>query len=428
MILSDSPIIREQYSAHLPALHVLHNLGWHFLTTAQCLTLRGSTREVLLKTRLIEVLQIRRFEYKGESFPLSPGGIDQIVREISAINLGEGLLPANERLYAKLLFGITITEFMPDGKRHQPTIAVVDWMNPDANIWEMTEEPEILSAHGTHSRLPDIVCYVNGIPLVVIEAKRPESKTNSKAIVQEGISQHLRNQRQDEIQNLYAYAQLLISISQVDGRFGTTTTAAKFWSRWREEEFSDEHVTAIKNQQLDANARGALFEGKTVDYSAYEEQIRRMVDKQIIGTEVRESSPVVRMRGGYIEVAVPRRDPMTVRMALDCWYRERARLVFGEHLDALASSIQWIRRNPDMRLQIMKVQWGSCSPAGCLTLNPHLVKAPRECIDYVLLHELCHLKEHNHSQKFYGLLERHLPGWRHTKKRLDELADVILNT
>jgi predicted metal-dependent hydrolase len=134
------------------------------------------------------------------------------------------------------------------------------------------------------------------------------------------------------------------------------------------------------------------------------------------------------MRGGYIEVAVPRRDPMTVRMALDCWYRERARLVFGEHLDALASSIQWIRRNPDMRLQIMKVQWGSCSPAGCLTLNPHLVKAPRECIDYVLLHELCHLKEHNHSQKFYGLLERHLPGWRHTKKRLDELADVILNT
>lgn len=80
-----------------------------------------------------------------------------------------------------------------------------------------------------------------------------------------------------------------------------------------------------------------------------------------------------------------------------------------------------------MRLQIMKVQWGSCSPAGRLTLNPDLVKAPRECIDYVLLHELCHLKEHNHSRNFYRLLERHLPRWRRNKERLDELADIVLN-
>ena len=62
----------------------------------------------------------RRIPCSDESFPLSPSGIDQIIRELSAINLGEGLLPANERLYAKLLFGITVTEFMADGKKHQP--------------------------------------------------------------------------------------------------------------------------------------------------------------------------------------------------------------------------------------------------------------------------------------------------------------------
>jgi type I restriction enzyme R subunit len=184
--MTQVPQTREQYSAHLPALHLLCNLGWRFLTTAQCLVLRGTTREVLLKPRLIEVLKSRRFEYKGEWFPLSPSAMDQIVREISAINLGEGLLPANERLYAKLLFGITVTEFMPDGKKHQPTVAVIDWTNPEANTWEVTEELEVLSAQGTHTRLPDIVCYVNGIPLVVMEAKRPESSTSSKAMVQEG--------------------------------------------------------------------------------------------------------------------------------------------------------------------------------------------------------------------------------------------------
>jgi predicted metal-dependent hydrolase len=140
-----------------------------------------------------------------------------------------------------------------------------------------------------------------------------------------------------------------------------------------------------------------------------------------------ETPATVRLWGGYIEVAVPARDPMAVREALSHWYRGRARLVLEERLEALASSLQWIRKAPAMRLQTMKVQWGSCSPAGRLTLNPHLVKAPRECIDYVLLHELCHLKEHNHSQKFYSLLERHLPRWRRKKERLDELADIILN-
>ena len=76
----------------------------------------GSTREVLLRSRLVEVLQTRRYEYKGQSYPLSSSGIEQIVRELSALSLAEGLLPANERLYGKLALGITVTEFMPDGR------------------------------------------------------------------------------------------------------------------------------------------------------------------------------------------------------------------------------------------------------------------------------------------------------------------------
>lgn len=210
------------------------NLGWNFSTTANALALRGGTREVLLRSRLIDVLRDRRYEYKGEWYPLSPSGIEQIVRELSALSLAEGLMPANERLYGKLALGITVTEFMPDGKKHQPTIAVIDWTDASANRWDVTEELEVLSAQGTHHRTPDVVAYLNGIPLVVIEAKRPESGGGShpsKAMVQEGISQHLRNQRPDEIPNLFAYAQLLLSISQTEGRYGTTHTAAKFWAK-----------------------------------------------------------------------------------------------------------------------------------------------------------------------------------------------------
>lgn len=136
----------------------------------------------------------------------------------------------------------------------------------------------------------------------------------------------------------------------------------------------------------------------------------------------------VLLRGGYIEVTATGSNREAVRGALIDWYRERARIVLSERLDIVASSVRWMRSAPPVRLQAMKVQWGSCSPAGRLTLNPNLVKAPRECIDYVLLHELCHLKEHNHSRRFYRLLDRHRPQWRREKERLDNLADFILNT
>lgn len=271
--MSALPQTREQYSAHIPALHLLINLGWHFLSTAQALALRGSTREVILKPRLIEVLQTRRFDYKGESFPLSPSGIDQILRQVQAVNLTEGLLPANERVYQMLTLGVTVTEFMPDGKKHQPTIALVDWNDATANRWDVTEELEVLSTHGTHHRVPDVVAYVNGLPLVVIEAKRPDASHMGQAMVEEGISQQLRNQRPDEIAQLFAYAQLLLAVSPTEARYGTTSTPMKFWARWREEEFSDAQLREWKNLPLSTDAEAALLAGKPSKLQSYFRQL-----------------------------------------------------------------------------------------------------------------------------------------------------------
>jgi predicted SprT family Zn-dependent metalloprotease len=69
--------------------------------------------------------------------------------------------------------------------------------------------------------------------------------------------------------------------------------------------------------------------------------------------------------------------------------------------------------------------WGRCSPHGRITLNPHLVKASRECIDYVILHELCYIAEHNHSESF-RLMSQVMPGWEKTKERLDGMAARLL--
>ncbi|OUL98013.1 DEAD/DEAH box helicase [Variovorax sp. JS1663] len=212
---------------------MLCHLGWNYIGADECLAARGSTRDVLLKPRLIEVLQMRRFDYKGQPHPLSPGAIDQILRELSTIGLGEGLLAANERLYARLASGITVTEFMPDGRKHRPTIPLIDWRDAGANRFDVTQAMQVLSSHGTHHRTQGIVGFVNGIPLVLIEAGHGDDAC-------EGIDEHLRNQRDDEIPHLFAYAQLLLSLGRIESRYGTTATPARLWARWAlDEEFGD---------------------------------------------------------------------------------------------------------------------------------------------------------------------------------------------
>lgn len=138
--------------------------------------------------------------------------------------------------------------------------------------------------------------------------------------------------------------------------------------------------------------------------------------------------PSVKLRQGRFEVFTddPERD--RVRSLLGLWYRDRARVIFSQRLSVVASQLTWLRETPRWRLLTMKRQWGSCSPGGVLSLNPHLIKAPSACIDYVLLHEMCHLKHHNHSQNFYRLLDRHLAEWPAVKRRLDEMAEQLLST
>ncbi|WP_177421025.1 type I restriction endonuclease [endosymbiont of Lamellibrachia barhami] len=270
--MSTLPETKEQYSSHIPALKTLLALGWEYLSPAACLKKRGGNRSVVLKDELIESLKRRRFEYKGEEYPLSPNAIEQIVRELSSPGLNEGLLTASERIYDKLCLGITVTEFI-DGKKHSPTIPVIEWDEITNNSFLVTEEMEVLSTAGTHTRRPDLVCFVNGLPLVVIEAKRPDSGNPNKNMIDEGISQSIRNQKNDEIPGLFAYAQLLLSISNTDGRYGTSKTIRKFWARWREEEFAEAHFHQIKNMPLKPEAHAGLFADKPARVCSYFEQL-----------------------------------------------------------------------------------------------------------------------------------------------------------
>lgn len=147
---------------------------------------------------------------------------------------------------------------------------------------------------------------------------------------------------------------------------------------------------------------------------------------QLKVVEDRKVDSVVHLKGGLLSVVLPRADTAAVRRRLNVWYRERADAYFRKRLSELVQKTPWVEAMPSVKLVTMRRQWGSCSPSGSINLNPHLIRAPRECVDYVLLHEICHIREHNHSKEFYALLDKVQPGWRPIKARLDGMAELLL--
>jgi len=135
----------------------------------------------------------------------------------------------------------------------------------------------------------------------------------------------------------------------------------------------------------------------------------------------------VKLSRGRFAVQCKEVSSSKVKALLEGWYKEHAHQVFERRLNARVSEMEWLDKAPPMTVRLMKKQWGSCSPKGRISLNWNLVKAPMDCIDYVITHELCHLKEHNHSKKFYALMDKLYPDWKPVKAKLDGMAEMLLN-
>lgn len=129
-----------------------------------------------------------------------------------------------------------------------------------------------------------------------------------------------------------------------------------------------------------------------------------------------------------IRVILPERCAAeTVRGLLLDGYRRLALDELATRLQAVSAQAPWTRRRPPpLRVRRMKASWGTCSVDGIITLNPLLLRAPSHCIDYVIVHEVCHLREHNHSDRFYALQEQLFPAWRQAKQHLFDRGHLYL--
>jgi predicted metal-dependent hydrolase len=135
-------------------------------------------------------------------------------------------------------------------------------------------------------------------------------------------------------------------------------------------------------------------------------------------TEAKSNS--VHFRGSYFEIQARRKS--NSKPLLLQWYRERAKIKFAEIAEPWIQRFEKYDVKPEaIYLHEMPKRWGSCTPKGKIILNPELIKAPRPCIEYVVIHELCHLVHPNHTPAFIQLQEKVMPDWQKWKMKLDTL-------
>lgn len=130
------------------------------------------------------------------------------------------------------------------------------------------------------------------------------------------------------------------------------------------------------------------------------------------------------MRGFFRVIVKGKISPERTKTLLEDWYRCYAKEVFHERLMVCHKKLH--REDiplPNLKVRKMVSRWGSCSSKGAITLNLSLVKTPKDCIDYVIIHELCHCRIKHHGPKFWKLLYKLMPDFEERRKKLKHYAD-----
>ena len=248
----------EKHLSQIPALQLLANLGYRYLTPTQALAMRGGRlSNVLLEEVLRDSLKrINRIQHKGGDYLFSEENLQTAIQRLKNVKY-DGLLKTNETVYDLLTLGVALEQSV-EGAVRSFTLNYIDWKNPENNIYHVTAEFSVERTRSHETARPDIVLFVNGIPFAVIECKSPNTE------VAQALSQMIRNQRDEYIPTLFTYAQLVIGSNKNHCKYATVGTAAKYWAVWREErEEKDEDGAALRavlDQPLPQEAKAGLYE------------------------------------------------------------------------------------------------------------------------------------------------------------------------
>ena len=224
------PIANEMTTSQRPAIEVLQKLGYKYISEEENKNLRNNIlTDVIFKDILAKKLnEINSYEYKGEKYKFSASTIGQAIKDLNE-DLVTGLISTNEKIYDLLTLGKSYQENMIDGTKRSFDIKYIDFEHPENNDFYVTEEFSVLRMNGKDYARPDIVLFVNGIPLAVIECK------DASVPIIQAISQNIRNQKPDYIPQLFKFIQIVMAANKNETKYATCGTPDKFWSTWNEQ-------------------------------------------------------------------------------------------------------------------------------------------------------------------------------------------------
>jgi type I restriction enzyme R subunit len=255
----------EKFQSQVPALQLLVALGFTPLSQEEALSLRGGRlRNVVLDDVLAEqLMRINRFTHRGREYAFDLEDAHEAMRRLKPTpDRLKGLRGTNQDIYDTLILGTTITKSI-DGDSKSYSFRYIDWGNPENNAFHVTAEFSVERAASSQAKRCDIVAFVNGIPILVIENKRPTES------LKKADSQLIGYQNEDNIPQFFHFAQLLISMNRTGARYATVGTKSKFWAEWRDEEDTDEAITRFANRGLTAEEKRAVFSGDFTGARAY---------------------------------------------------------------------------------------------------------------------------------------------------------------
>ena len=238
---------KENNISQIPALKMLQKLGYKYLSPDEVMRLRGNSTsnvllEPILRDQLTRINTVQVSSYRTTMF--SEQNIIAGIDALKNLPMSEGYISASQAVYDLLTAGKTLEQIV-DGDKKSYVMQYIDWNNIENNVFHVTEEFAVSRTGMNDTYRPDIVLFVNGIPLCIIECKRPDIKDS----LNQAISQHLRNQKEDGIRSLYVYSTLLLATNVNEVSYATTGTPKKFWNKWTEQ-FADKTAEELYRYKL----------------------------------------------------------------------------------------------------------------------------------------------------------------------------------
>ena len=273
-IKADFDEIRQ---SQLPFVEVLISMGYIYISPEEVMRQRdNNTSKFILKEIAAKAfMEINEYEFYGQTYKFSEKNVYDAVEDLENLPF-EGLIDTSKVVYNMIMpktGGKTIKVFH-GGKSISKSFRFIDFAQSENNVFHVTVE---YKASGKSNIRPDIVCFVNGIPFVVIENKK------SGVDVNEAINQMRRNQLAEYCPKFFVYSQLLIATNGSEFRYGTTLTPAKFYSIWKEKGVSKEDLEKYVKRYIEKPIDSSVYSQVCEDLSAlgeYKQRQARLVTEQ----------------------------------------------------------------------------------------------------------------------------------------------------